>query len=82
MRRMLMQIKLLGYCDSDWIGCVDMKNTYEYAFSLDSNVFSWEFKKQQTVAQSSTKAEYISISLATSQAIWLRRIVEYVGGTK
>jgi hypothetical protein len=28
-------VKLLGFCDSDWGGCVDdMKNTSGYAFSL------------------------------------------------
>ena len=33
-------------------------------------------KKQQTVALSIAKVEYILPSLATSQAIWLRRILE------
>ncbi|GKB81163.1 retrovirus-related pol polyprotein from transposon TNT 1-94, partial [Tanacetum coccineum] len=40
------------------------------------SVFSWCSKKQQTVAQSSTEAEYVAATLATSQAIWLRRIFE------
>ncbi|GJS62130.1 hypothetical protein Tco_0656914 [Tanacetum coccineum] len=39
-------------------------------------VFSWCSKKQQTVAQSSAEAEYVATALATSQAIWLRRIFE------
>ena len=72
--------KLLGFCDSDWAGCVDdMKSTSRYAFSLGSSVFSWTSKKQQPMAQFSAKAKYVSASLATSQAIWLRRILEDVG---
>ena len=72
--------KLIGYCDSDWGGCLDdMKSTSGYVFTLGSGVFSWGSKKQQTVAQSSAEAEYVSASLATSHAIWLRRILNDIG---
>ena len=72
--------KLIGFCDSDWAGCVDdMRSTSGYAFSLGSGVISWSSKKQQTVAQSSAEAEYISATLATTQAIWLRRILDDFG---
>ena len=72
--------KLVGYCDSDWGGCIDdMKSTSGFVFSLGSGVFSWCSKKQQTVAQSTAEAEYVSASLTTSHAIWLRRILEDVG---
>ncbi|RVW32269.1 Retrovirus-related Pol polyprotein from transposon RE1 [Vitis vinifera] len=64
------EVKLIGHCDSDWGGCIDdMKSTSSYAFSLGSGVISWVSKKQGSVAQSSAEAEYISASLATSQAI-------------
>lgn len=76
---------MFGYCDSDWAGCVDdMKSISGYVFSLGSGifgsrVFSWSSKKQQSIAQSSTEAKYVSAAHATSQAIWLRRIFEDIG---
>lgn len=47
-------------------------------FSFRHAIFSWSFKKQQCVAQSLIKAEYISASLAISQGHWLRRVLENV----
>ncbi|GKF93765.1 secreted RxLR effector protein 161-like protein [Tanacetum coccineum] len=51
-----------------------------FAASLLSR-YVWS-KKQQTVAQSSAEAEYVAAALATSQAIWLRRIFEDIGEKK
>ncbi|KAG6506802.1 hypothetical protein ZIOFF_032132 [Zingiber officinale] len=73
-------LNLVGYCDSDLGGSLDdMKSTSGYCFSFGSAIFSWLSKKQQSVAQSSAEAEYISASVATSQAIWLRRILADLG---
>ena len=34
------KVKLIGYCDSDWGGCIDdMKSTSGYAFSLGNGIF-------------------------------------------
>jgi hypothetical protein len=33
------------------------------------------FKRQQTVAQSITKAEYYALAKAVSEALWLRQIM-------
>ncbi|RZB68411.1 Retrovirus-related Pol polyprotein from transposon TNT 1-94 [Glycine soja] len=72
--------ELLGYTDNDWAGSTDdMKSTSGYAFSLGSGMFSWASKKQATVAQSTAEAEYVAAAEATSQAIWLRRILEDMG---
>ncbi|KAG6503366.1 hypothetical protein ZIOFF_035678 [Zingiber officinale] len=73
-------LNLVGYCDSDLGGSLDdMKSTSGYCFSFGSAIFSWVSKKQQSVAQSSAEAEYISASVATSQAIWLRKILADLG---
>ncbi|XP_018458977.1 secreted RxLR effector protein 161-like [Raphanus sativus] len=65
--------KLIRYSDSDWGGSTkDKKSTSGYAFNLGSAMFCWQSSKQQTVAQSTTEANYISICAATNQAIWLQ----------
>ncbi|KAG8478195.1 hypothetical protein CXB51_027990 [Gossypium anomalum] len=71
------ELKLVGYSDSDWASSVDdMKSTSGYFFSLESSVFSWSSKKQQTVAQSTAEAEYIAAATAVNQAIWLRKLLD------
>ncbi|XP_070675824.1 secreted RxLR effector protein 161-like [Malus domestica] len=71
---------LIGFCDSDWGGSLeDSKSTSGYAFSFGSGVFSWASVKQNCVALSIVEAEYISASEATTQAIWLRFVLEDFG---
>lgn len=53
-----------------------MKSTSIYVLYLGSGICSWASKKQKIVAQSSAEVEYVSASKATSQAIWLRRVLE------
>ncbi|BBG92635.1 hypothetical protein Prudu_000428, partial [Prunus dulcis] len=64
---------LIGYCDSDWAGSEDdRRSTSGYAFTLGSGMFSWASIKQNT-------AEYVSAAEATSQAKWLRFVLEDFG---
>ncbi|KAI5313515.1 hypothetical protein L3X38_042691 [Prunus dulcis] len=68
---------LIGYCDSDWAGSEDdRRSTSGYAFTLGSGMFSWASIKQNTVALSTAEAEYVSAAEATSQAKWLRFVLE------
>ena len=69
-------VRLAGYTDSDWAGCAsDRKSTSGCCFGLGSAVVSWFSRKQQSVALSSAEAEYMAASLASCEAIWLRKML-------
>jgi len=63
-------LKLFGFCDSDWAGCLeDHKSTTGFFLSLGSGAISWTLKKQEIVALSSSEAEYVAAAAAACQII-------------
>lgn len=60
---------------SDWVRSINnRKSTFENVINLGYGAISWNSKKQDVVAWSSWKAEYVVVTSATCQALWLRRI--------
>ncbi|XP_031253746.1 secreted RxLR effector protein 161-like [Pistacia vera] len=60
-------LKLLGYTDSDWAGSLDdARSTSGYVFYLNKGAISWISRKQETVAQSTAEAEYVSAVAAVN----------------
>lgn len=73
---------LVGYADADWGNDrEDRKSISGSVFQVFGSTVSWNTKKQATVALSSTEAEYISLSQAMCEAIWLRNILQEFGYT-
>jgi hypothetical protein len=53
--------ELIGYSDADYVGCkVDRKSTSETCQFLDMSLVCWFSKKQNFVAISTVKAEYVT----------------------
>ena len=64
------------YTDSDWAGDrQDRRSTGGYVITLCGGVISWKTRKQDVVALSTTEAEYIALSDAVKEVIWLRRLL-------
>ncbi|XP_053686511.1 uncharacterized protein LOC128736052 [Sabethes cyaneus] len=69
-------LSLKGYCDADWAGdTTDRKSCSGYLFCLGGATVIWASRKQSCVAMSTMEAEYIALSEATQEAVWLRRLL-------
>ncbi|XP_065368828.1 uncharacterized protein LOC135961258 [Calliphora vicina] len=67
--------EIKGFCDADWAGDVDdRKSTTGYVFVYQSGAISWSTRKQKTVALSSTEAEFMSLTAAIQESVWLKRL--------
>lgn len=71
---------LVGYSDSDWASDVDKRRSCTgYVFMMSDGAVAWASRRQPTVALSSTEAEYMALSAATCEAIWLRLLSKPLG---
>jgi hypothetical protein len=62
-------LSLLGFLDADFAGCrVDRKSTSGTFQLLGSSLSS---RKQSSVAQSTTEAEYVAAASCCSQQLWI-----------
>ena len=78
------------YSDADWAGDLDTwKSTGGYVCVLTTSsstgnpiqsTISWSSKRQQTVALSSTEAEYMALTQAAKEAIWVSRFLAELQG--
>ena len=50
-------------------------------FLLGGGAITWSSRKQSSVALSTVEAEYMALSVATQEAIWLRHLQEELGVT-
>lgn len=69
-----------GYVDADWGGnALDRKLFTGFIFYVGGSPISWESRKQSCVALSSTEVEYMVMSDAAKEAIFLRRLLMEIG---
>jgi hypothetical protein len=71
---------LHGWTDSDWASDPDSRRSITgYSFLLGGAAISWQSQKQQTVALSSTEAEFIAGAATAKEAMWLRHLLKDLG---
>ena len=66
----------VGFSDADWAGDVnDRKSTTGYTFQIGGASVSWNSSKQSCVALSTAESEYIALSSAAQEAVWLQNLL-------
>lgn len=71
---------LRGYVDADWANNTNDRRSYTgYTFLLAGAAITWESRKQRTVALSSTEAEYLGLSAAAKESIYLIQFMKELG---
>jgi hypothetical protein len=61
------------FSDSSYASDLDERKSFSgYVFRLGQSAISWRSRKQKSVAVSTTEAEYMALSLAARQLVWIR----------
>uniref|UniRef100_A0A803NB01 Uncharacterized protein n=1 Tax=Chenopodium quinoa TaxID=63459 RepID=A0A803NB01_CHEQI len=69
-----------GYSDSDYAADVDTRRSVTgYVFTLGGSVVSWKSTLQSSVTLSTTEAEYMALTSAAKESIWLKGLVGELG---
>jgi hypothetical protein len=74
-------LKPHGFVDADYAGdLLDTgRSTGAYIFMMAGGPVSWSSKRQETVALSTTEAEYMATSRACQQAVWMFSFMSEAG---
>src|SRR4029450_12534750 len=73
-------LRLQGFVDADFAGEVDHKrSTTGYIFTMGTTTVSWVSQLQKIVALSTTEAEYIAVTEASKEMIWLQGLLTELG---
>ncbi|KAI3764505.1 hypothetical protein L2E82_14514 [Cichorium intybus] len=73
-------LKVKGYTDASFqTDRDDSKSQSGYVFILNGGAVSWKSSKQEVIAQSTTKSEYVAASEAAQEAVWMRKFIEDLG---
>ncbi|BCR87868.1 uncharacterized protein ACHE_40432S [Aspergillus chevalieri] len=70
---------LYAYADSAYANSAKNRSTTGFIFFINGTPITWSSRKQSVTAQSSTEAEYMAVSEAAKQAVWIRHFLYAIG---
>ncbi|KAJ3520203.1 hypothetical protein NMY22_g12854 [Coprinellus aureogranulatus] len=66
---------IMGFTDADGMSHPDRHAISGFVFNIDGGAVSWSSKRQEIVTLSTTEAEYVALTHATKEAIWLQNLL-------
>lgn len=74
------ELKLICFSDADWAGNLeDRSSTSGFAIYLGRNLISWCTKRQKCISLSIMEAEYVALSEAVKETIFIRKLLNEIG---
>nr|GEW54883.1 retrovirus-related Pol polyprotein from transposon TNT 1-94 [Tanacetum cinerariifolium] len=69
-----------GYSDSDYVADLDARRSFTgYVFTIGNSVVSWKATLPPSVALCTIEAEYIALTEAAKEGIWLKGLIGDLG---
>ena len=68
-------LQITAYCDADWAASQDRKSISGYCVALNpaGPPISWKSKRQNSIALSTCEAEYVAMSIACQEILYLKQ---------
>jgi len=66
---------LCGYSNTDWASTLDRHSISGFAFFLGNRSVLWSSKKQPIVTLLSTESEYVTLTHAANDVIWIHKLL-------
>ncbi|KAK8694421.1 hypothetical protein V6N13_071974 [Hibiscus sabdariffa] len=74
------ELRIKGYTDASFeTEKDDSRSQSGFVFCLNGGAVSWKSSKEDTVADSTTEAEYIAASEASKEAVWIKKFITELG---
>jgi hypothetical protein len=66
---------IIGYSNSDWASQTHHHSISGFTFFIGKGIISWSSKKQPIITLSSTGAEYVALTHASKDIIWIQKLL-------
>ncbi|KAL9816965.1 putative RNA-directed DNA polymerase [Arabidopsis thaliana] len=74
------EFRVTGYCDSDYAADLDRRRSVSgYVFTVGGNTVSWKANLQSVTALSTTEAEFMALTEAAKEALWIKGLMKDLG---